>query len=353
MLKVLHVGPSDKLKGGISSVLRNFKKSESEFLSKGVKQEFFYTTSKRSLLGVLAFVLDVFCFLLKVRGGRVVHFHIASKGSFYRKFVLFLVAILVRRKVVIQIHGGGFVDFYKHSQVPTKKCIDFMLTKADLLLTVSSKYAMELSENIPSVKKIGTVFNSSPEFEGLACEKVITESQDILFCGALTHHKGLGDLICAINLVNKKIPSVVLRIAGGGPQEEWKQLARDYGVEQNVEFLGWIEGAQKIKEYQRATVFCLPSHYESFGIAALEAMHLSKAIVATTTGGLPDLVENEIDGLLSAPGDVEQLALNLIRVLTDGALALRLGCNAQKKAKRLFTTKAAADELIKSYKFLS
>ena len=93
--------------------------------------------------------------------------------------------------------------------------------------------------------------------------------------------------------------------------------------------------------YQRAALLVMPSFYESFGIACLEAMAFGLPVVATRVGGLPEVIEDGVTGLLVPPGDADALAQAMIRLLSDADLRRRMGQAGRERVLKEFTTERA------------
>jgi glycosyltransferase involved in cell wall biosynthesis len=99
--------------------------------------------------------------------------------------------------------------------------------------------------------------------------------------------------------------------------------------------LGYMRGAALWEQYQRASVIVIPSLCpEACPTVALEAMAHGRPVVGSRIGGIPDLIENEVNGLLVPPGDPAALADSLWRILTDHDLRLRLGSGARSRSER-------------------
>lgn len=121
-----------------------------------------------------------------------------------------------------------------------------------------------------------------------------------------------------------RVPESTLEIFGDGPEREklWA-LAEQLDISGRVRFRGRGEDAEHL--YRHLSVLVVPSRKESFGIAALEAMSWGVPVVATRVEGVPELIKDGVTGLLVAPDDASALAAAIVRVLTDRALAARLG----------------------------
>jgi glycosyltransferase involved in cell wall biosynthesis len=126
-----------------------------------------------------------------------------------------------------------------------------------------------------------------------------------------------------------------LVLIGDGPElGACRDLARELDIVTRCTFAGTYDAIWEL--LPQADAFLLPSDYESFGLAALEAMACGVPVVCSNTGGLPEVVEHEKSGFLHAPGDVAGMAANLRRLLTDEPLRKQLGAAARERAETQF-----------------
>jgi len=130
-----------------------------------------------------------------------------------------------------------------------------------------------------------------------------------------------------------------------------KQLCRTLGIADSVEFLGRRDQDTLQYYYAAAEAVVMPSHYESFGLVALEAMACGTPVVASETGGLAFLVKDGETGFHVPTGDPAALADKLELLLEDEALAARLGAQAAEYA-RGFTWRKVAEQVIELYRKL-
>jgi glycosyltransferase involved in cell wall biosynthesis len=148
--------------------------------------------------------------------------------------------------------------------------------------------------------------------------------------------KGLRNLIEATAMLSEKMPDLRLEIAGSGPSEdELRRHCRELDIAGKVTFLGWQRDLEPA--YRRWDVFCLPSLEEGFGLAALEAMASGLPVIATSVGGLPEIVEDGVTGYLVPPSDPEALATNLRILLQDGARRQAMGSAARRRVAEHFS----------------
>jgi glycosyltransferase involved in cell wall biosynthesis len=158
-----------------------------------------------------------------------------------------------------------------------------------------------------------TVFNSEPTSR---------PEQRVLFAGGNFQRKGLATLIRAAAVLLRDLPDLRFEVVGRDTnQPALLSLARRVGVAHAFDFRGAISNEDLRNAYRRAAVFALPSLVEAFGVAILEAMASGTPVVATRVGGIPELVEHGVNGLLVEPDDPGQLAEALRQILTESKLA--------------------------------
>jgi glycosyltransferase involved in cell wall biosynthesis len=133
-------------------------------------------------------------------------------------------------------------------------------------------------------------------------------------------------------------------MAGDGPDRgPAEMLARELGVERDVTFLGKQDHVERL--IPKAHVLLLPSELEAFGLAALEGMACGVPPVATNAGGVPELVNHEVDGFIEPVGDIHAQAARVLQLLTDDALYARMASAARQAA----VTRFASTTIIPQY----
>ncbi|MGZ3142813.1 glycosyltransferase family 4 protein [Lentzea chajnantorensis] len=144
----------------------------------------------------------------------------------------------------------------------------------------------------------------------------------LLFFGRIEWEKGVQDLIAALPRIRRAFRGTRVVVAGGGSQTEWlREQARKHRVLRAVEFVGHLSDRSLAALLTAANAVVLPSRYEPFGIVALEAAAAGTPLVASTAGGLGEVVLDGVTGLSFAPGDVDGLARAVRAVLSDPAAA--------------------------------
>lgn len=174
----------------------------------------------------------------------------------------------------------------------------------------------------------------------------------ILFVATLNHRKGIVPLVKAFALVLKSIPNCRLRIVGEGPQmTEVKETVKRFNALSSIDFLGWKTREQSRLEYQKCTVFCMPSLGEPFGMAALEAMSCGAPLVVTNTGGLGSYVPDR-GSIKVPPEDIPALAHALTEVLTKPAFRVEMGRSNRQEVEEKMDWQRIVDQTETIYRSL-
>ncbi len=159
--------------------------------------------------------------------------------------------------------------------------------------------------------------------------------------------KRVEDIIKIFHLIDKKITSKLVLIGDGPDLSKALLLSRDFGIEDKVVSLGGQDYVENLLPL--ADLFLLPSDQESFGLVALEAMSCGVPVIATRTGGLPEVVIDGENGLLSPLGDVELMSQKGIELLSDENRLNRFRENCRKRAVEKFDSKLIVPKYEKYY----
>ena len=144
--------------------------------------------------------------------------------------------------------------------------------------------------------------------------------------GRLSPEKGLKYLLRAMAKITRQEPRARLLLAGDGPERRsLERLATRLGLVDRVEFTGEVAHDQVPQTLARMNVFAMPSTWEGFGVAALEAAAMGLPVVASNVHGIPDVVEDGVTGILVPPKDVAALSQAILRLLRDPEERRRMG----------------------------
>ena len=168
--------------------------------------------------------------------------------------------------------------------------------------------------------------------------------------GRLEYEKGIQDLIAALPRIRKAHPGARLAVAGTGSAVPMLvETARAHRVRRSVTFLGHLPDDELAATLAAADAVVLPSRYEPFGIVALEAAAAGSPLVASTAGGLGEVVVDGETGVSFAPGDVRGLAAAVGRVLADPRAAARRARAARDRLAVDFCWTRIAEETAAVY----
>jgi len=281
----------------------------------------------------------------------VVHAHAASRGSFFRKSLLLLLARRCGAATIFHLHGASFREFALDESGPLWRWwIRHTLQASSAVIALSPSWAEFLGGFAPGARV--QVVPNSVKVDAFSSSLPVQPGR-ILFLGRAGERKGLFDLLEAVALVRPAFPDVRLAIGGDGDLDEVTRRAQALGIAGQVELLGWVGPQARADQLARAAVFCLPSHAEGLPMAMLEAMAAGKPVLVTPVGGIPEAVRDGDNGLLVPVRDPAALAQALASLLGDAALARRIGLRARATIVARFSTEVVIGKLSALYRELA
>ncbi|MDK2789873.1 MAG: hypothetical protein PWP15_380 [Methanothermococcus sp.] len=172
----------------------------------------------------------------------------------------------------------------------------------------------------------------------------------ILFVGRLVYQKGVEYLIRAFPKILNSHPDSKLVIAGTGDMKDYLEgIASQLGCRDRVIFLGFTNGDSLKKLYKCADICVIPSVYEPFGIVALEAMAAGTPVVASSVGGLSEIIQHEHNGVWVYPENPDSIAWGVNRVLSDWGFKEYIVSNAKHDAYTKYSWDVIANHTVDVY----
>lgn len=332
---VLLIGPDYRGRGGIASVLAQYKEMFECF--------HFVATSRQAgkiknlLIALGAFVICAF--RMADPKIAIVHIHTASHLDFFRHAFFVVLAKCFHKKVLLHLHGGDFERFYyRHPKLTSYVC-----HKANALIAVSSYFeqlfhSLHLSAHIYLLHNATTPPNTMPfKKDGINRNSRF----QLLYIGSINENKGCFDVIKCIGSHKEELRGkIVYHLAGNDETGKFSAVIRQYGLESSVILHGWVDNEKKIDLLQNADCYIQPSYFESFGLSILEAMAHGLPVITSPTGGIPDLVDDGITGLYVAPGDTDGIFSSIKTLMNAPETRRKMGENAIKKASNFYIGKA-------------
>lgn len=343
MVRVLYIGPDERARGGIASVIRTYM----ERLAGGpCSVRHLATQGESGRWGKLVMAMKAYVRApLEILRSDIVHIHTASRNSWRRKAPLVILTKLLGRRLVIHIHGGGFGEFLNSMGRRRLRLNTWILSRADRIVCLSPAKRAELPTQLG--RAVVVTIPNPCRFIPEQIEANPKPGVEILFTGWIEEAKGVFDLIRAFALVVQKCPGKAVRlvIAGKGEIDACRRLASACGVEDRVLLPGWLAPPGLQESYARADIYCLPSYVEGVPMGVLEAMAFGLPIVASPVGGIPDVVEGGVHGLLVPPGDVDGLALALERLVHNRTERRAMGTAGRERVLNCYSPERVCREL--------
>ena len=346
--KIMMIGTTLNGKGGIASVIQGYK---DEGLFDSLNIEYFENHGGGSRWKKIQIFLNCLkTIVTKIKLFQIVHLHTASYWSFRRKFVLILISKMLKKKIIIHIHGAKFYHYFETCNILDRYAIISSFKMADIIFCLSPEWYSDLKK-IHRGNKIITMPNCVP-IQGYKKPLFKNDEKKILFLGRLGARKGIYDLIKASKYIDFKKNNAILYLYGDGEIKEAKKEIHKLNLSNSVKVMGWIEGIEKTNLMKGSYIYVLPSYYEGLPMSILEAMSFGMPIVSTTIGGIPYAVRNGVDGFLVEPGNWEKISEKINLLLEDEKLWHKMSLAAQEQIKYKFSIKGLEKKLRLIYQHL-
>jgi L-malate glycosyltransferase len=230
----------------------------------------------------------------------------------------------IRIPMVTTLHGTDITLVGNHPVY--KPAVTFSINKSDIVTSVSQSLKDETNKLFKIKKEIHVIPNFI-ELDKIRNEKLIScqrsvmakkEERIVTHISNFRKVKRIPDIIRIFEKIQQKIPAKLMMVGDGPEKRGAEQLCKELGIEDKVIFFGNSNEIDQILSY--TDLFLLPSETESFGLAALEAMAWSVPVISSNSGGLPEVNFDGISGYLSDVGDIENMAANALKILSDEAI---------------------------------
>ena len=277
-------------------------------------------------------------------------------------------AVMAARKLrvpsVITMHGGDvYVNPEQGYDFPTRwyvrPALRWTLRHAGALTAITEDCRQHALRAGAPAEHIRLVFNGTDLRRFSPSENSHGGPQGfgpnmIFACRQLFPRKGIRFLLEAAAQLKPRFPDLKVVLAGDGfERPALARLAEELGIGRDVTFLGWVPNAELPPYYRAAAVSVIPSLEEGFGIPAAEAMGCEVAVVASDAGGLPEVVENGVTGLVVPRGDSQALAQAIGSLLADPERRRQMGQAGRARALRLFDWDRSAEQFEELYHEIS
>lgn len=254
--------------------------------------------------------------------------------SFVEKGLMALMSKLFGKKVLFAPRSGLIKDNYENSTF-FKWYIPLIIKYSDVVIcqgNVWRDFYKEISQVddhkflvIPNWINVKPYIDNNPVYN--SSKAVMT----ILYMGWLERYKGVFDFIDSLRLLRDKGVDFKVKICGmGSAKDEMLNLIKEYRLEGHVEYVGWVVGPEKMEQFTKTDIFVLPSHREGMPNVVMEAMASGIPVVATRVGGVPELIQDGVNGFLVDLGRSDQLFVAIERLIYSEELRCTFSENARR-----------------------
>ena len=268
--------------------------------------------------------------VLVARERRVVaHIHAAADGAFWLDCAHAAVLAAARCPLILQLHGGGYDRLYDGSGSAGRAVIAKVIDSAAAVVVPSEA----LRHWASGISRRANIHLIPPPVRTAAPGAARNPEPIVLFLGRLDEERGVLDAVEAVATLRRNLPDARLVCAGDGDRGAVMRYADRLGVRDAVQVTGWLGPSGKRTLFETAAVLVHPAYSAGLPLGVLEAMAAGLPVVASTAGANPEAIADGAAGFLVAPGDTATLSRLLQKLLSDRALAMRVGAAARESVR--------------------
>lgn len=272
-------------------------------------------------------------------------------GAFYRDLLFVFILKIFRTKIIYHLHGKGIS---LQSNNLFKKSLYKYAFKNTSVICLSKMLECDIDEvhNGP----VYFVSNGIPNHINKIVKKSGKNLKEIVYLSALKRSKGVLILLEALKILSERNVEFSAKIIGGSTNdltvEELRQFVLNSGLNGKVNVMGPIYGDDKFVELGTSGIFCFPTYYknECFPLSILEAMKVGLVPVSTDNGAIPEIIDHNVNGLITNMNDPIDLAEKLLTLIENEKKLLMMSANAKQKFNELYTIDMFEEKMIQTFK---
>jgi len=277
---------------------------------------------------------------------------------------LFVPLLRNRPKLVVRLHTAQiFVDRLNRIQPRGRQRLSYAtealaMRSADLL-TAPSQAVVDLTGTWLALGQSSVRVVPNPVDTTAYSPGTRQHTGEVLVVGRLELRKGISTLVQAVPIVLQQCPQSSFRFVGSDGQDSsgrsWRARLLEAAPAEQHHRLHFerVDRDQLVERYRQADICVLPSIWENFPYALLEAMACGMPVVATRRGGFPELIENGVNGVLVPPHNPAALADALSSILSDPVLRERMGSASRARAEKLYSVDRVVPRMLAIYENLA
>jgi len=366
-LSVMLAGHLHPPVGGISAYFAALLSSslpqqvELHFVQTTSPQRPFHQAGKFTFPNLLTALTDCYQFTQAVFSVRpqIVHIATAFGWSFIKHSFCVLIAKAAGCRVLLHPHCSFAVMYSNHSSI-WKFIFRFLIRFPDAVLILSSEW-MQLREICPACKTylLHNAIDLRP-YLPLANDRITqphtSSPTQILFLGHIGKAKGSFVLVETARILKKKGEVFFIHLVGSeltkGEIVYLQKVIEENQMEEVIQIHPPAFEEQKFEFFRQADVFVYPSFHEGIPMAVIEAMACGLPVVATRVGGLPDLIQEDVNGFLVPPGRPDALADKIALLIRDVPLRQKMQRESYRLAQNQFEIEQHVEKLVRIYRTL-
>jgi len=323
-MKILVVGDSRKMKGGVSTVIKTMEASPlwKKYSCRWVQCQI-NSTKLAKVLYLLKGIIE--CLFVMPRYD-IVHFMTTPGSGMVVQLPMFLYSVLLGKKKILHLHVGNQLKDFQNDRV-----LRYCVKHSELVLTLGKSWC----EYVPAPQKwcgrVDYLYNPSQ-----SPMKQIEWKKYFLFAAWFDLNKGYDTLLEGFAKVNKKYPDWRLVMCGVGHFDELKGYIRKNKLENHVDLPGWVEGTVKDKYFREAYAYCMTSYKEGLPMTVLESMAYGVPVISTPVGCLPEFLEDHKNVIFFDFKDADGLAKAMIELIEHQDMRTKITKDASDTIKAKF-----------------
>ena len=275
---------------------------------------------------------------IKLYGIELLHVHYAIPHAYAGYMAKQMLAEEnIHIPMITTLHGTDITLVGKHPFY--KPAVTFSINNSDVVTSVSESLKQQTLDLFDIKNEIEVIPNFidttkySSSFTDCQRSLMAEENERIItHISNFRKVKRISDVIHVFHKIQEKLPAKLVMVGEGPEKEEAEYLCEQLKISDKVIFLGNSNEIDRILCF--SDLFLLPSETESFGLAALEAMVNKVPVISSNAGGIPEVNEQGITGFLSDVGNVEEMAANALKILSEDSVLEKFKENAVKSARK-------------------